>query len=85
MAIVMEFFKAFKGVKIRRMQPKCEHDPRLHGYWGNGLHTISNQSVLMGIPAIQLEIPRSMREKMVKDDKLFQGFCQAIANGYKVI
>ena len=39
----------------------------------------------MGIPAIQFEVPRSMRDKLVKDEKLFDGFCKAIADGYKMI
>jgi hypothetical protein len=49
-----------------------ESDPFLHGYWGeNCFHTISHQSVQLGIPAIQLEIPRTMRRELFKVYPLF--------------
>jgi hypothetical protein len=39
---------------INNFPLRCEDQPQLHGYWGGGIHTISNQACQLGIPAIQL-------------------------------
>lgn len=35
------FDQVFKNIKIRGFTPNCESDPYLHGYWGNGLTTMT--------------------------------------------
>lgn len=41
-------------------------DPCLHGYWGDEMcTTMSHQSVLMGIPSLQLENPKVIRHNML--------------------
>ena len=47
-----EFSKVFKGIKIKGVCAQCDPDPRLHGFWGTNVQTISHQCVMMGIPAI---------------------------------
>jgi len=58
-------------------------DPDLHGYWGEDTATtMSHQSVLLGIPAVQFECPPILREKLVIDKKLVTLFAEAIAGTY---
>merc|ERR1711939_410361 len=46
----------------------AEVDPDLHGYWGEDTATtMSHQSVLLGVPAVQFECPPRLREKLVTD------------------
>ena len=65
----------------RRFPLTVELDPRLCGYWGHHSDsplTISHQSVLLGIPAFQLEIPYSMRQLLVTDAAAFDAFSVAL-------
>ena len=39
--------------------------------------TISHQSVLLGIPAVQFEMPPKVREQLVTDPELGRRFAQA--------
>jgi hypothetical protein len=64
-----------------------DDDPELHGYWGNADEvgmptTISHQSVLLGIPAVQLEIPADMRKEFMTNDEMFDKVCKAVADCY---
>lgn len=49
-------------------------NPRLCGFWGStadvDTHTITHQAVLLSIPAVQLEISRSLRKRMSEDANL---------------
>ena len=65
----------------KRMPITIELDPLLSGYWGHYNEsplTISHQSVLLGIPALQLEIPYSIRELLMADAKAFDAFAAAL-------
>jgi hypothetical protein len=64
----------------RKMELTVELDPVLNGFWGSGtVMTISHQSVLLGIPALQLEIPYTLRQAlMAKDQVLFDRFSRAL-------
>jgi len=69
--------------KIKTLKMGVEIEPALHGYWGDKIMTtISHQSVMLGMPAAQLEIPSTMRKALVTDDEFFNDFAAAIANIY---
>jgi hypothetical protein len=54
--------------------PDCSVACLSQGYWGrNWVHTLSHQSVLLGMPAFQLEIPHCVRSALTTNrDFLFQ-------------
>ena len=89
------FTKVFAGTpelrsrakgSVGRMNFGVEVDPRLSGYWGcDTLMTMSHQAVAEGIPAIQLEVPYSMRERLMSDDALFARFAAAIYGAYDAV
>jgi len=59
--------------------------PQLCGLWGRNCHTISHPSILLGTPALQLEIPRSLRYDLSRDEVLFDRFAQALATAYRIV
>jgi len=75
-----EMEKALQGTKYT-----VNRSPTLCGWWGGDCHTISHQSVLLGTPALQLEIPRSLRADLVGSDQLFSRFAAAIATAFKEV
>eukprot|EP01043_Picozoa_sp_COSAG02_P011196 COSAG02_NODE_408_length_22892_cov_35.212785_22_plen_703_part_00 len=79
-------FRSKKKGSVGRFSFGVEVDPRLHGYWGSDtVMTMSHQAVAEGIAAIQLEIPYTMREQLMRDDMLFQRFAAAIYAAYDAI
>ena len=67
----------------RRVPFEVEPDPNLHGFWGHDTNTtISHQSVLKDIPAIQFEMPPEMRAELVQNEEFLKRFSQAIVNAY---
>eukprot|EP00928_Gymnodinium_smaydae_P072148 TRINITY_DN55561_c0_g1_i1.p1 TRINITY_DN55561_c0_g1~~TRINITY_DN55561_c0_g1_i1.p1 ORF type:complete len:286 (-),score=23.52 TRINITY_DN55561_c0_g1_i1:522-1259(-) len=78
--------KALSACNVRSLkgkQIKVDVDPRLHGYWGaDTVTTISHQSVLLGVPAVQFEMPPRLREQFVQSTLLGQRFAAAIAEVY---
>uniref|UniRef100_A0A7S1HC96 Uncharacterized protein n=2 Tax=Hemiselmis andersenii TaxID=464988 RepID=A0A7S1HC96_HEMAN len=83
-----EAFKVLKGktfqVHQKMMHMTVEEDPYLNAYWGGStFETISHQSVNMRVPAIQLEIPHTMRKELVSNEALFKKFATALLNSYK--
>ena len=59
--------KVFEGVNLVGKCVRCDAEPYLCGLWGHGCeHTISHQSVRLGVPAFQLEIPLSVRRHLWK-------------------
>jgi len=85
------FFEAkcnqlFKNEKLKGFQVRMEPDCALHGFWGGSgnskLHTISEQSVIMGITGIQLEIPRSIRGRICKNEDFLIGLAKIIVEMY---
>ena len=59
-AITANINEVFEGVQCDDMQVFCEPHPYLHGYWGTNVHTMTTQAAILGVPTIQLEIPRSV-------------------------
>lgn len=62
-----------------------EPHPKLNGFWGAHVncHTVSHQAVLQGIPSVQLELPFTMRQEMVRDaDLLVDAFARQITTAY---
>lgn len=57
-------------------------NPSLCGDWGGDLYTMTCQSVVMGTPAFQLEIPRAIRNRLVVDDELVTKLAQSIVDIY---
>lgn len=60
----------FGGYTFKGFQCKFNTEPDLHGYWGGKIHTMTEQAILLGIPSFQLEIPFSVRKKMLRDAEL---------------
>mmetsp|Transcript_15940 Transcript_15940/g.24827 ORF Transcript_15940/g.24827 Transcript_15940/m.24827 type:complete len:252 (+) Transcript_15940:357-1112(+) len=82
------FRGALKGKQFqvhgKQMQMTVEEDPYLNAYWGGStFETISHQSVNLRIPAIQLELPLTMRKELVRNEELFRRFGEAILQSYK--
>lgn len=57
-------------------------NPSLCGDWGGDLYTMTCQSVVMGTPAFQLEIPRAIRNQLIVDDELVTKLAQSIVDIY---
>jgi hypothetical protein len=84
--LVAELRIAFKGriavsSKVKKPFPiTIEADPILDGYWGRDtVMTISHQAALLGITAVQLEIPLAIRRLLMKDEALMDAFASAIS------
>lgn len=58
-------------------------NPMLCGDWGRDLYTMTCQSVCMGVPAFQLEIPRSIRHHLIADDVFMSKFAKCIVDIYR--
>ncbi len=52
------------------------------GEWSKDTFTISQQAILLDIPAIQIEMPFSIRKKIVKDPELCKEFSKCLINIY---
>nr|XP_022318099.1 uncharacterized protein LOC111121223 [Crassostrea virginica]XP_022318100.1 uncharacterized protein LOC111121223 [Crassostrea virginica]XP_022318101.1 uncharacterized protein LOC111121223 [Crassostrea virginica] len=59
-------------------------NPSLCGDWGGDLYTMTCQSVVMGTPAFQLEIPRAIRNQLIVDDELVTKLAQSIVDIYSI-
>ena len=74
----------FQGVEIKGMNVHCNPDGELIGKWVTGnMHTMTHQSVLLGVPAMQLEIPRSLRNLLIKDRTYLVAFANCILSTYE--
>eukprot|EP00759_Apiculatamorpha_spiralis_P032928 PhF_6_TR3419/c0_g1_i1/m.4951 len=71
--------------KWKGYSPRAEMDPYLSGYWGGDIHTMTTQAVLLGMHSVQLEIPFSLREEFMKNDKLVEAMGAAFANVFRDI
>lgn len=58
-------------------------NPSLCGDWGGDLYTMTCQSVCMGVPAFQLEIPRSIRTHLIDDEVFMNKFAKCIVDIYR--
>lgn len=68
-----ELRKAFQGTEF-----KVNTNPRLHGYWGCDIHTISEQACRLNMAAIQFEFPYDFRKALSLNPDLRKKFSQAI-------
>ncbi|XP_062575003.1 uncharacterized protein LOC134236863 [Saccostrea cucullata] len=59
-------------------------NPALCGDWGGDLYTMTCQSVVMGTPAFQLEMPRAIRNQLIVDDELVTKLAQSILDIYSI-
>eukprot|EP00811_Abedinium_folium_P012054 NODE_2116_length_2289_cov_9.520814.p1 GENE.NODE_2116_length_2289_cov_9.520814~~NODE_2116_length_2289_cov_9.520814.p1 ORF type:complete len:554 (+),score=176.92 NODE_2116_length_2289_cov_9.520814:44-1663(+) len=65
---------------------QVDGDPRLNGYWGSDtVTTISHQSVLLGVPAVQFEMPLRLRERLVHDGELCSLFAAGLIRAYREV
>ena len=46
---------------------------------------MTHQSVLIGIPAIQIELPRSIRALLIRDEKVLRSFASVILDTYSEV
>ena len=84
-AINKELTKALEGRRqygYKQLRMGVEKDPSLRGYNNRGFHTMAHQSVLLGVPAVQLELPRTVRKALLVENVLFDKFADAIAQTY---
>ena len=52
----------FERIVINGFNTICNPDGELKGKWQKGpMYTVTHQSTLLGVPAMQIEIPRSIR------------------------
>ncbi|EFC39660.1 predicted protein [Naegleria gruberi] len=71
--------RTYSGMKLT-----IDSEPHLHGYWGeNTVTTISHQSVMLGMPALQIEIPMEVRKDMISNEALLDELAKAIVETYK--
>jgi hypothetical protein len=64
----------------------CNPEGELVGKWVKGnMHTMTHQSVMQGIPAMQIEFPRSIRALLMKDNNLVKGIATCILDTYEQI
>lgn len=58
----------FEKIELKNMKVVCNPQGELVGKWGTGnMHTMTHQSVLLGIPAMQIEFPRSVRHLLIRE------------------
>ncbi|KAG2374735.1 hypothetical protein C9374_010479 [Naegleria lovaniensis] len=72
--------RSINGFKIG-----IEKEPQQNGWRGeNAPQTLSHQSVLLGIPAVQLEIPYDVRKELVENEAFLEEIAKAITECYKI-
>lgn len=72
-ALMTKLNKITKGMKVGKHSVEWNTDCCLHGYWGapeRSPNTMVTQGCLLGIPSIQLKIPRSLRRLIANSDSL---------------
>lgn len=76
----------FQGIEIKGFPVLCNPDGELVGKWTQGImYTMTHQSVLLGIPAMQIELPRSIRALLIRDDLILRKFAEAILETYSEV
>lgn len=69
--------EVFKDAEIKNFKVRCNPDGELVGKWAKGnMHTMTHQSVILGVPAMQLEFPRSVRNLLIRN----RGYLLTLAN-----
>ena len=77
--------KALEGRRLygyKQLRMGVEREPVLRGYNTRGFHTMAHQSVLLGIPALQLELPKTVRKALLVENLFFERFTDAIVGTY---
>jgi gamma-glutamylcyclotransferase (GGCT)/AIG2-like uncharacterized protein YtfP len=78
--------EALAPTQINSKKVEVDPEPYLHGLWGHDCeHTLSHQSVRLGIPAMQYEVPFTLRLEMMKDTTILERVAQAIVCTYQHI
>ena len=83
-----EIQKSLEGRRTygyKQLKMVVERDPELRGWNNRGFHTMAHQSVLLGVPAIQLELPKTVRRALLVEQVFFDKFAKAIANTYRTV
>lgn len=76
----------FKEVEIKGFKVNCNPEGELVGKWAKGnMHTMTHQSVLLGIPAMQIEFPRSIRRLLISDRSKIVSLAKCILDTYEQI
>ena len=74
----------FQGLEIKGHKVVGNPDGELVGKWSDGnMYTMTHQSVMLGIPALQLEIPRSVRALLIRDPVYLSQLAKCILSTYK--
>eukprot|EP01063_Lacrimia_lanifica_P040899 TRINITY_DN9423_c0_g1_i1.p1 TRINITY_DN9423_c0_g1~~TRINITY_DN9423_c0_g1_i1.p1 ORF type:complete len:439 (+),score=153.72 TRINITY_DN9423_c0_g1_i1:113-1429(+) len=66
----------------KQLKMGVERNPQLRGYNDRGFHTMAHQSVLLGIPAVQLELPKTVRKALMIEHSFLDRFADALAATY---
>ena len=74
--------EVFKGIQLRNMPVEVSGEAEFQAFAGRGIYTMSHQSVRMGIPALQIEFPLSVRRLLVKEDNLMKSLAEVIVQLY---
>eukprot|EP00949_MAST-11_sp_MAST-11-sp1_P003072 g3072.t1 len=91
--LTREIDKEFEGLRCGGKAVKANPDPRLHGWWGDDDSddgsecetTMTHQAILSGIPSVQLENPRAVRERLVAEDVLIERMAKALFKAYEKV
>ena len=75
--------QTFRSTRCGAFQVKGISECYLSGYWGHPIETMTTQSVKIGVPSFQLEVPRSLRKDLSKNDKLMMNLAQGIYELYE--
>ncbi|KAH3766413.1 hypothetical protein Pelo_1734 [Pelomyxa schiedti] len=79
---------AFDSTEPHHFHCTVDPNPSMHGYWGPGANvaTFSHQSVSLGIPAVQLEIPAAVRNSLkTKNTSALHSVATAVYNAYEQV
>lgn len=77
------FQQLFESLNAPPANYTVNTDPLLCGDWGNDLYTMTCQSVCLGVPAFQLELPRTIRTHLVEDEEFMSGLAKCILDIYQ--
>ena len=81
MGYVLHWLNATRGFEF-----EVDTDPNLRGFWGHDTFTTMNhQSVLLGMPAVQFEMPPDMRLELIQNPEFMRRFAAGIVGAYKRI
>ncbi|XP_046547011.1 uncharacterized protein LOC124257046 [Haliotis rubra] len=72
------------GIVKNGMPFTVDMDPEMSGFrLDRSVFTLSTQSAMLGIPSVQLEIPKTMRQKLNEDDDFLLKFADCIMHVFE--